>query len=428
MLFLLGTGTGLFTVFVGWKAQGAVSTKRDPYHFEAMAASVLRGEGFRGHGIVLRRRGPLYPLFIAGIYSVAGRRPIAVQAAQCLLLGGICVLAWDMGRRLFNSRAGLLAGVLCAFNVVLLRYVPDMHLEVLLAFLVTLSIWLSIRLRERPAPARGIAFGAACGLAALTKAVILLYPIVFAVWWLLRLRGRPLKASSPDSRHGATVHPLRAVAAALASMALVILPWTVRNYLVTGGRIVPITTGLSDAFLRGYVFSKTEYALLRRPPYTDAENESNAWFRRLGRESGFVWERDDLETDQYLNRAAIRQLVQDPGGLVRKSLVGLATFWYQLTSLTNSLIAGGLAAVAWALALVGWRRSRRERRATWPLWLPILYLNILLALLLALGRYSMPVLPALWTLAAFGLDTLLPRAAAQPGDDRALAETAAHAA
>jgi hypothetical protein len=44
--------------------------------------------------------------------------------------------------------------------------------------------------------------------------------------------------------------------------------------------------------------------------------------------------------------------------------------------------------------------------------LPALYLNIFLAALLALGRYSAPVLPGLLVVAAYGVDTLLSRRAA----------------
>ena len=64
---------------------------------------------------------------------------------------------------------------------------------------------------------------------------------------------------------------------------------------------------------------------------------------------------------------------------------------------------------AWILAIIGWRRARRERRLVWPLLLPVFYLNIVLALLLALGRYSAPILPALLVVSAFGVDTLLDR-------------------
>ena len=40
---------------------------------------------------------------------------------------------------------------------------------------------------------------------------------------------------------------------------------------------------------------------------------------------------------------------------------------------------------------------------------PVVYLNLLLAVLLSLGRYSVPVLPCLLVLSAAGLDWLLER-------------------
>ncbi len=100
-------------------------------------------------------------------------------------------------------------------------------------------------------------------------------------------------------------------------------------------------------------------------------------------------------------------LRDDPAAVVRKSVIGLFTFWYQMTSLRNSVLTGCSALGAWILAALGWRRSWIEGRPMWLMILPALYLNALLALLLALGRYSAPVIPALLVSSAFGLDTLL---------------------
>jgi hypothetical protein len=194
-----------------------------------------------------------------------------------------------------------------------------------------------------------------------------------------------------------------------AALVMVIAPWTVRNYIATGGHIVLISSGTSDAFLRGYIFSKPEYATLRLAPYTFAENESNEWFSSLSRNAGAGWQSNDYETDQILNRAAIQKLVTEPGEFVRKFVTGLLTFWYEMTSLANSVLAGVLAVGAWVLAIIGLRRAGREGRPAWLLILPVLYLNLFLAALLALGRYSVPVLPALLVVSAFGVDTLLSR-------------------
>src|SRR5205085_9421085 len=132
--------------------------------------------------------------------------------------------------------------------------------------------------------------------------------------------------------------PWRALLAMVLVMGLTIVPWTVRNYRATG-HFVPISSGLSDAFLRGFIFSETDYITLRKPPYTDGENASNAYFKSLAVKAGTVWERDDYETDQILNKEAKRRLLSEPGAVARKTVIGVFTFWYELTSLPNSALA-----------------------------------------------------------------------------------------
>jgi hypothetical protein len=97
---------------------------------------------------------------------------------------------------------------------------------------------------------------------------------------------------------------------------------------------------------------------------------------------------------------------------VRKVAVGWFTFWYEMTSLRNSLVPFALAIANWILAVIGIRRAQREGRPFFALLLPILAVNALVALLIPLGRYSVPVLPTLAVLAGFGADTLLSRRAA----------------
>jgi 4-amino-4-deoxy-L-arabinose transferase-like glycosyltransferase len=399
-VFLLSLASGLAMVFLGFRSQSLVDTKFDPYFFGEMGKSLARGDGFAPFGVLLKRRAPLYPLAIGAIYVVFGEHPRLVQLFQCLLFASTCWLVFDMGRRVFNARTGAIAGVACALHPMMLRYVADLHLETLFTCLVTLTIWCSVRFHERATIVNGVMFGATAALAALTKAVIVLYPALFVCAWAASRIIHTPRRQWPHM-------PWAALASIFLTMAVVIAPWTLRNYRATGGHFVLISSGFSDAFLRGYIFSKPDYALLRKPPYTDAENESNAWFRAEARAAGTEWERDDYETDQILNRVAKEKLLNDPAAFVRKFLVGIVAFWYEMTSLPNSLVAGLLALAAWGFAIVGCVRGWREGRPVWLFVLPALQLNLLLAALLALGRYSVPVLPALLVASAYGADTLL---------------------
>ena len=78
-----------------------------------------------------------------------------------------------------------------------------------------------------------------------------------------------------------------------------------------------------------------------------------------------------------------------------------------MTSLKNSLIPFTLAIGSWILAAIGMKRARAEERPFWLVLLPIVVTNVFVAALIPLGRYSVPVLPCLSLLAAFGLDTVL---------------------
>ncbi len=387
-------------VVVGFRSQGWVDTRPDPYGFSELGRNLAEGRGFDGAGVVLRRRGPLYPLMIGAIYTVFGPNPWIVLAVQCILFAATCVLVHDIGKRLHGARTGWIAAWLCLLHPGLLRYVADLHLETLLTFLFTWVIHAGVRFRERPEVRRGAILGIAFGLAGLTKAVVLPWLPVYLILLSLE-RGR---------RDGRRLSIPWAPAAAVAIAAgAVIAPWTLRNFIATGGRLVPVTTGFNDAMLRGLVFSKPEYATLGRPPYTDAENECNAWFRAEFAKRGLVWERDDMETERVLGEVVKERIRTDPTAFPRKFVIGIATFWYEMTSKTNSLVLGGLALLAWGFAVAGIGRGGRECRTTWPVLGPCITLNLVLAALLALGRYSVPVLPALMVAAAAGIDGLFPR-------------------
>ncbi len=398
-LFMIGLATALLTVLLGFRAQPFVDHRPDPYYFAAMGKSLAHGEGFDKYGLLIKRRAPFYPFFISLIYRVFGDHAIFLQFAQSLLFAGTCLITYHLGCSLFNRRTGWYAGLLCALNPVLLRYVPDFHLEILFTFLVSLMLLMTVRFYRLASMSNAVKLGVVTGLAALTKAVIVLYPIIFLIYWLIRSRSNKI---NDQSQAGSNMTPALVI---LVSMGLTILPWSFRNYRVTGGHLVLISSGFSDAFLRGYVFSKPEYATLKLPPYTYAENESNAYFRKLCMDQGTYWEKNDLETDKILNQEAKRRLFSNPVEFIRKFITGLFTFWYEMTSKINSLFAGLVALGLWVFALMGIQRAKTESKEYWLLLAPILYLNILLAALLALGRYSVPILPALMVLAAFGIDS-----------------------
>jgi 4-amino-4-deoxy-L-arabinose transferase-like glycosyltransferase len=382
----------LLMVLVFFHFQNLVLKIGDPYGYGEI------GREFVEHGFtkLTRRAASLYPEFIAVVYRLGGSDR-AIIFLQCLFHAATCFLVFRLGLRIYNARTGLLAGLFCAFHPMLLRYVPDLHMESFLTFMCILTVWTTVRFHDRPTVANGILVGVVGMCATLTKGVMLPYLGIFGlVSGVLALKQRSMQ------RVGAVV-------AMFIAMAVVLAPWTYRNYQVTGGRFVLLTPGASDSFLRGYVFTRWEFATLQKPPYTDAENEVNNWFRQIARDAGTEWEQDEVVDEKNNARVVEHLITTQPLDTARKIFVGLFTFWYEMTSLTNSLVPGALALVGWALAIVGLRRAHQEGRPSWLIWLPIVVMNVFVALLIPLGRYSVPILPCLMILAAFGVDTLLNR-------------------
>jgi hypothetical protein len=269
----------------------------------------------------------------------------------------------------------------------------------MLVFAATLTVFCAIRFYDRPTIRNGIVLGAVGMMATLTKGVILPIVAVYGAVFFVRA----------IQKGGLSIKSIAPVLAMFVTMAVVVAPWTYRNYRVSGGKFVLLTPGTADAFLRGYIFTRLEFITLQKPPYTVAENESNALFKRIAREAGTTWEADEV-VDEANNQRVMKQMIKDhPFLTVRKVLVGLFTFWYEMTSLKNSLVPAVLALISWGFAIIGLRRGRAEGRPSWLLWVPVVVLNVFVATLVPLGRYSVPILPCLSILAAFGVDTLLMR-------------------
>ncbi|HVR01852.1 MAG TPA: glycosyltransferase family 39 protein, partial [Polyangia bacterium] len=183
----------------------------DAFAYDLWARQIQRD--WLGHEVFYQA--PLYPYFLAALYSIVGPSFMAVRVTQAALGGAACVLLAGAGRRFFSRGVGLGAGLLLALYGPALFFTGLVHKMVLDLFFTTALLYALARADERESGRWVALVGAALGCLALTREN--------ALAWL------PLLAGWLAWRQGA-----RALVPLLVGAALVLGPVAVRNAAVGG--------------------------------------------------------------------------------------------------------------------------------------------------------------------------------------------------
>jgi 4-amino-4-deoxy-L-arabinose transferase-like glycosyltransferase len=222
--------------------------KMDALYHHQWALAVAAGRQFVTDAFF---RAPLYPYFLGLLYKLSGASMMFARIVQALVGGATCGLVYLLARQLLKPQASRprpqaapksgfhssdsvprVAGLLMAAYPLAIWYDTELLLEGLLTFFVLLGFVLLLRSRDtdRQWWLPGIAFG----LAALTRPNVLAFIAVLPVWLFIAYRRGAWKR----------LGQIWGVAA------LVILPVTVRNYVVSG-QFVPIAWQAGTNFYIG---------------------------------------------------------------------------------------------------------------------------------------------------------------------------------
>jgi 4-amino-4-deoxy-L-arabinose transferase-like glycosyltransferase len=221
-LYLLSK-TDSSNIYIPW-----YTVASDAVDYDAIASSIVTGNGFSLEGVPTAYRAPLYPAFLAALYIPFGIHAFgAVRMAQILI--GIVSLwtLWRLGKTLNIEAAGLVAAAIFAIHPLSAIYdlsILTENLALLFTILITLCvaqfsinsrrIWMTFAL-------------ALTALAALLRPeTLMLFPLLAA--WTWYVSGWSLGGAVKKLWPGALI--------AFAVLA----PWTVRN-LVVLRQFVPIS-------------------------------------------------------------------------------------------------------------------------------------------------------------------------------------------
>lgn len=341
-------------------------------------------------------RPPGWPMVLAALWSVTGVNVTVARGLLVVLGASVCVLGAVVGAQLGGRRVGLTAGLLLAFDPLLLAVGATLESESLFIVLVLGALAAALTARRHPGHRWRLAAGALIGAAALTHSNgLLLTPVIACL---------TLPPGERWSQRGA-----RRAAVALVGAALVIAPWTIRN-AVDLHRLVPISTETGNTLAGTYnPASMRAQGRWLEPQITGAYRQV---YRRFGAGAA---------VDPALTRAVIRWVSHHPTYpvyVVAQNTVRLSGFagagWAALSLHTMSLggRAGALVSLASAavtlLALAA-LLSRRRRGNLGALGWPAAVLLLSVAPVTGEMRLAAPMQVILALMAATLVADLRPR-------------------
>jgi 4-amino-4-deoxy-L-arabinose transferase-like glycosyltransferase len=387
-------------------------------------------------------RTPVYPAFVAVVYTIAGKHHVAVAAAQTVVFVLICLTMFAIGQSIGGPRLGVAAATVTALYPTLPYFGALVLTEVWTAFMFTLTMWMLVRAAHEQRRAQFVWFGVLAAATALSRPAFFLFlpgivGMALVLFPLVGWRERPAWTRW---------------ALSLGVYALAMLPWFTYNYVTMhrftlspaggigrgiwegswqgywAGRLQSQLTDLADetpdrAALDSKVTALAAAEHLDPAPMLDYTHQEQD-IRKIWTEP-----RDPLERtrariaadDEYL-RVGLRNSARDrTAHLKRRVTRGIFVLWSadipirysQINSLPTIVIRLiwlaqtailGLAALG-LLALV---RARRYADAL-LLAAPIIYVTAVHFPLLTEARQSLPAKPIVLLLAVLGAGALAGR-------------------
>ncbi|HEY2635807.1 MAG TPA: hypothetical protein VGI54_00345, partial [Solirubrobacteraceae bacterium] len=251
--------------------------------------------------------------------------------------------------------------------------------ESLYGALVAGTLLAAYRLHAAPSLGRAAVLGLLSGLAALTRGEAVLLPVLLVL---------PLLRRPPG---------LRIAVVALAAMAVVLAPWTIRN-AVTFHRLVPVSTD-AGAAIGGANCQPTYYGdniggwnILCDPDYpgNEAVQTAHQQSRAVGYARAHVGRLPVVAAARLLRQWSFLHPFQaNPGRSAIVQKIGVIVYWALLP-----------------LAAYGLLVLRRRRAPTWIIVTPLLLACVQAVIVYGFLRFRHPAEISLVVLAGVGLEAL----------------------
>jgi 4-amino-4-deoxy-L-arabinose transferase-like glycosyltransferase len=369
--------------------------------YEELASSLVSGNGYRFRLDTARTlmREPGYPILLAGMFLVFGKSFAAVKLANMLLALTAAYLVSRIAGKLSSSKVVVLGSpVLFLFHPGTLIAESRGGSEILFTCLLAIFI-LTVYTAFKSGRWWDYAVsGGVLGLTVLVRSTPILFPIVLLGYLLVFDReARPKKAS------------VRNVCAMSLAMFVVLSPWIIRNYSLTG-KFVPTASVVGVSAQTGW------YLSTHQPISNQGVDREAAWERnRIAHELGYEFRAgyyqyfysstDEVEFSQRLLKIVIDEYKKSPVLFIKVIGVNLFNFWFGGRTWTSVALNAIVQVPLLVLAIMGIGLAVRQNQVKniAPFGLLIVYIVGVSIPILALARYSVPLIPFVSILACMAL-------------------------
>jgi 4-amino-4-deoxy-L-arabinose transferase-like glycosyltransferase len=370
----------------------------DERDYFRLAENILAGNGFAwGPGVPTSMRPPLYPGFLAVVWSVSRIFDAApfqlVRFLQIVLAAATAFSVYQIGVRVYNVRVARLATVAYWFYPSLMFFNFLILTETLFTFFLIAFVLFAVMTVQRPSAATAAACGLALGLGALTRSALWPVPALACPLLFFLL-------------HGSLKTRLALPVTVLVGYAAVVVPWAIRNTHVQGVVTIVDTMGGMNLRLGNYEHTPDDrmwdaiaitgpkgwaYELkMERPDDVLTEGQKDKWAQRK------AFEYMVAHPAQTLRRSAIK--FADLWGLEREYIAGIRKqiyrppTWFTIVA-SVSIVLGYVFVVTTGAA--GIWLARPAAREHLLLLLPIVVIMGVHVLAFGHSRYHLPLIPIL---------------------------------
>lgn len=394
-LALILLGVTLFKLTLGLGLIPLLDDAPEKAAYSVIAKNLLTGDRYviQPGGEPVFHRPPTYTFFLVGLYYLFGDSVVTVTLAHILLDLITCLIIYRIAHELFGQIVALGAVLGVGFYPLALYYDTRQMTEALFTVLLAGLIYFLIKGNQSLAKKDFFLAGIIWGLGTLCK-TSLMYFAFPALGITILSRTHKKQAIWP-------------VVSFFVAGIMVISPWTIRNYVASGGHIVLVSTaapytlwfgafyptlGLDDDGLEGEklaLFEKTRQEIAGNDDWLSPANQNK--FTRAALDN---IRNSPLQFTELVGRRLFRFwfFIQNPErqGLI-PFLVLLQLFY---------LVPGGVG-LYYAL------RERAHHKAVWLLLAVIMYYVVLHALTMAEVRYSVPIMPYVIIFSSYGVVRLM---------------------